>query len=197
MIRRIAFFDFDGTITTKDTFLEFIKFSKGSFSFYSGFLLYAPFMVAFKLKLISNSSAKQMILKHFFKKMPLSKFQSQCDEFALKVVPTLIRPKALKEIKKLQELGAKVVIVSASAENWLKGWCEMMKTEWIATRLVSSNDLLTGALDGNNCYGDEKVRRINEVYDLGEFDEIYCYGDTNGDKPLLALATIAFYKPFR
>jgi len=197
VIRRIAFFDFDGTVTTKDTFLEFIKFSKGPFAFYSGFLLYAPFMIAFKLKLISNQAAKQLIIRHFFGRMPLSKFQALCDEFASKVVPTLVRPKALKEIKKLQDLGAKVVVVSASAENWLRGWCEMMKVEWIATRLACSNDLLTGSLEGNNCYGDEKVRRVNEVYDLGEYDEIYCYGDTNGDKPLLALATIAFYKPFR
>lgn len=39
---RIAVFDFDGTVTTKDTLLEFIKFVRGPVSFYAGFLRYAP-----------------------------------------------------------------------------------------------------------------------------------------------------------
>ena len=39
MNKGIAFFDFDGTITTKDTLLEFIKYSRGTMSFYWGFLL--------------------------------------------------------------------------------------------------------------------------------------------------------------
>ena len=54
----IAFFDFDGTITTKDTLLEFIKFSKGNLLFYAGFLLNLHFLVAYKLKIISNQAAK-------------------------------------------------------------------------------------------------------------------------------------------
>jgi len=41
------------------------------------------------------------------------------------------------------------------------------------------------------------VRRILAAYDLSQYDEVYAYGDTKGDKPMLGLATIAFYKPFR
>jgi phosphatidylglycerophosphatase C len=44
--RRIAFFDFDGTITTKDTLLEIIKFQKGTLRFYTGFLLCSPYIAA-------------------------------------------------------------------------------------------------------------------------------------------------------
>jgi phosphoserine phosphatase len=56
---------------------------------------------------------------------------------------------------------------------------------------------ITGNLMGNNCNGGEKVIRIKQLYDTQQYDEIYCFGDTGGDKPMLALATQSFYKPFR
>ena len=59
------------------------------------------------------------------------------------------------------------------------------------------NGLLTGKIENQNCHGEEKVNRINAAFDLSQYDEIYCYGDTKGDKPMLRLATFAFYKPFR
>jgi hypothetical protein len=48
-----------------------------------------------------------------------------------------------------------------------------------------------------NCYGQEKVTRICAELDLSEYNSIYAYGDSSGDKPMLALADKAFYKPFR
>ncbi|MFT3936415.1 MAG: HAD-IB family hydrolase [Chitinophagaceae bacterium] len=197
MKKRIAFFDFDGTITTKDTLLEIIKFYKGSSAFYIGFILNAPFIVAWKAGLITNQAAKERMLTWFFKKKPLASFQESCNEFARTQIPALIRPKALQEIKKLQELGAEVVIVSASAENWLQEWCTEHGVQLIGTKLQIKNNLLTGKIEGFNCHGKEKANRIKAVFDLNSYHEIYCYGDTKGDKPMLALATSSFYKPFR
>lgn len=99
MNQRIAFFDFDGTITTKDTLLEFLKFYKGSFRFYTGFLLNIPYLLAYKLKIIPNYTAKQKVLQHFFKGEKIDVFQQYCDKFSDQVLPMLIRPKALQEIK--------------------------------------------------------------------------------------------------
>jgi len=132
--QRIAFFDFDGTITTKDTLLVFIRFSKGKIGFALGFLLNTPWLVAMKLKLISNQSAKQRVLRYFFGKQTLASFSRQCDEFAREVLPHLIRPKALSEIHRLKEAGATVVIVSASPENWINHWAEQTGADLIATR---------------------------------------------------------------
>jgi phosphatidylglycerophosphatase C len=198
--RRIAFFDFDGTITTKDTLLEFIKFTKGRFFFYFGFFLNSPWLVAYKLKLISNQLAKQRILRFFFRGMPLQKFQEHCDRFAKEILPDLIRPKAREEIILLLGKGAEVVIVSASPQNWIMGWAGLMHAELIATRLEVSNKkgiaVLTGRIAGNNCYGKEKVRRIQEAYKLSDYEEIYTYGDTKGDEPMLGLGNRPFFKPF-
>lgn len=197
MSGRIAFFDFDGTITHKDTLLEFIRFAKGDLAFYSGFLLYSPALVAFKLKLISNQAAKQLILQHFFRKTPVSKFRDLCNEFAVKVIPGLVRYKALHELQQLENNNFRIVVVSASAEDWVKIWAEKMGYDYIATRLEINSDYITGRITGSNCFGEEKVQRIRQQYNLADYAEIYCYGDSTGDRPMLALGTKSFFKPFR
>jgi HAD superfamily hydrolase (TIGR01490 family) len=193
----IAFFDFDGTITTKDTLLEFIKYSKGSFRFYLGFAFHAPVLIAYKLNIISNQRAKEIMLTHFFGGMDVDKFNSSAAEFSTAVIPSLIRPKAIGEIQKLKAMNAEVVLVSASPENWLSGWCDMQGIKCISTRLVVDQHKITGRIDGKNCHGDEKVNRIRRDFDLAEYSDVYCYGDTSGDLPMLALGTHRFFKPFR
>ncbi|PZR27839.1 MAG: HAD-IB family hydrolase [Citrobacter freundii] len=197
MKKGIAFFDFDGTITTKDTLLEFIRFAKGTLPFYTGFMLNSPYLVAFKAKIISNQLAKEKILAYFFKGMPLAHFEEICQRFATEVLPGLLRPDALKEIRSLQEKNIEIVIVSASPENWLKQWAQSIGASLIATRLEVKNDRLTGKIEGLNCYGEEKVCRIKALYTLTDYLDIFAYGDSSGDKPMLALANHSSYKPFR
>ena len=196
MKKRIAFFDFDGTITTKDTLLEIIKYQKGSFPFYLGFLLCSPFLVAYKLRIISNQKAKEITLRWFFGNMPEGFFREQCNAFAAEELPALIRPKALEEIARLKAANAEIVIVTASAAQWVQPWCNQHGLQLLATELEIKKDRLTGKIVGKNCHGREKVQRINAAYQLSQYDEVYGYGDTKGDKPMLALATFAFYRPF-
>jgi phosphatidylglycerophosphatase C len=196
-LKKIAFFDFDGTITTRDTMLAVIKFQKGVVPFYIGFLMNAPVLIGLKTKRVTNQAAKERILEYFFAGTAISSFQALCDFFAVNKLPALIRPKAMAEITSLQESGFEVVVVSASAENWVKAWCTKAGVKLIATKLELKDDALTGKISGINCHGEEKVLRIKSEYDLSKYGEIYCYGDTSGDKPMLALGTKSFYKPFR
>lgn len=193
----IAFFDFDGTVTKKDTLLEFIRFSKGNARFSLGFLLNSPWLIAYKLKLISNQRAKERILTFFFGKCPRDRFNDYCARFSSTALPRLIRPKALEEITRLQAAGTEVVIVSASPEDWIRSWATSRETALLATKLQQSGDRLTGRIEGINCHGEEKVCRIRAAYNLDEYSKIYAYGDSKGDRPMLALAHIRFYRPFR
>ena len=70
-MKRIAAFDFDGTITRKDTLIEFLRFAGGSARLYVVFALYSPLLVLMKLKLYSNQKAKEKIFAHYFKSMPI------------------------------------------------------------------------------------------------------------------------------
>ncbi|HEY4155886.1 MAG TPA: HAD-IB family hydrolase [Puia sp.] len=195
--KRIAFFDFDGTITTRDTLPEIIRFQKGTLSLYTGLLRHFPLLLAYKLKIVSNDRAKQKVLRYFFGGMNAGLFQQNCDLFAEERLSRLIRPAALEEINKLKKEKTEVVIVSASAGNWIRKWSDSLELELVSTSLEIKNGLITGRIAGKNCHGEEKVRRIREKWNLNEFDEVYAYGDTEGDRPMLALATKSFFRPFR
>lgn len=196
MARSIAFFDFDGTITRKDTMLEFIRFSKGDTSYYAGMLLLSPWLLAMKAGIISNAEAKERMLAHFFKGLSLGDFNNYCASFIDKALPSLLRPDAMQKIREHQNNGDEVVVVSASAENWVAGWCNANKMACLATRLEVVNDKITGKLSGPNCNGPEKVNRIKANYDPANYESVYCYGDTSGDRPMLSIATHPFYRHF-
>ncbi len=196
-MRQIAFFDFDGTITYKDTLLEIAKFHKGKAAWLVGMLLLSPLLIGMKLKLVNNTRMKERYLSFFFGGISVEDFQILCEAFVQQKIPALLRPGALAEIKKHQDAGTPVVLVSASPENWLKSWCAANNITCIATRLAVKDGLITGTIDGNNCFGPEKVRRIRELYDLSDFQQIFCYGDSSGDRELLEIATSPHYKPFR
>ncbi len=196
-MKKIAFFDFDGTITTKDTLLEVIKHQKGKVLFYTGFLLNAPTLVGLKLKMVSNQKAKERMLRYFFSGMNIAAFQQACNKFVDEVLPAMIRMDAIEEIQKLKTEGFEVVVVSASPTNWIQKWTDANGLGLIATNLQYIGETLSGYIDGVNNNAEEKVARIKAVYNLAEYGEIYCYGDSSGDKPMLALGTKAFYKPFR
>ena len=197
MKKAIAFFDFDGTLTTKDSLLEFIKYSKGTLAFYSGFILNIHYLFAYTLKIITNQKAKEKIISHFFAGMSSVEFQELCSRFSKEKIPQLIRSGAWLEIKKLQQNEVKIVIVSASPENWIQDWATEINADLIATKLIQTDNIITGEIDGINCHGQEKVIRIKEKYILENYNEILAYGDSSGDKPMLALAHKGYMKPFR
>ncbi len=197
MKKGIAFFDFDGTITTKDSFIEFMRFNLGDRKFFTGFMLNAPYMLAFKLKLMSNQAAKEKMIRYFYKDVPIEKFNEDCRRFAKEILPGLIRPKALLEIERLKKANCLVVVVTASPENWVCYWTNELGIELIGSQLEVIDGKITGKLCGKNCHGEEKVRRITEKHVIADYEEIYAYGDTRGDLPMLGIATSSHYKPFR
>jgi len=193
----LALFDFDGTITTHDSLIKFIRYSVGDLKTAWGMLLLSPMLVIFKLKLIPNYKAKQMMISYFFKGMDEIAFKKCAKEYSLNHIASILRPKAMKKIAWHKEEGHKVVIVSASMKSWLKPWCDENNLDLIATRLEINNGIVTGKFLTKNCYGIEKANRVNERYNLSDYNHIYAYGDSRGDKELLALADKNFYKPFR
>ncbi len=192
----IAFFDFDGTITTRDSMIELIKFHHGKLNLYAGLTVLSPWMIAMKLKLISNQKAKEKLLTWFFKDYSTDDFSKICKSFIQKKLSTIINPEAIQKINEHKKNGNEVVVVSASATNWIEGWCKENNLKCIATQLEDVDDKITGKLAGINCNYNEKANRILKEYNLNNYSAIYCYGDTKGDKAMLQLATHAFYRTF-
>jgi len=194
--KSLALFDFDGTITQKDSFIEFIRFYKGEATFIFGMMLLSPFLIAYKLKIIKNWQAKQMTLKFFFRGEPVDTFKSKCQDFTTKVIPSLVKKKAIDKIEEHQQHGDRVIIVTASAEDWLQDWCKTKNIELIATQLEKVDGKVTGKILGNNCYGDEKTNRIMSYLNIRDYSTVFAYGDSKGDHAMLKLADVKLYKPF-
>jgi HAD superfamily hydrolase (TIGR01490 family) len=195
--KRIAFFDFDGTLTTKDTMWQMVLFARGRWGLIKGFVWFGPTLVFYKLGLVSAQRAKEAVLRFFFKGEDVEQFDALCARFAEQAVPQLIRPQALQEIRELAKANVEMVIVSASLENWVRPWASKWGIKTIATRAALNNGKLTGSIEGVNCNGMEKVNRIKKEYDLSQFDHIVVFGDTSGDLPMLQLGHQAHFKPFR
>lgn len=193
----IAFFDFDGTITRKDTLFDFLRFSFGNFRFIFGIFVISPMLVAFKLKIISNTKAKEYLLSWFLKNISIASFLEMANLYSLIRIDKITRQSTMKKILWHKRQGHTVVVVSASPKYWLVPWCTKNKLVLLATKLEIKNGVITGKISGQNCYGNEKAKKILELYNLGEFDYIYAYGDSAGDREMLDLANYKFYKIFK
>jgi len=211
--KKIYCFDFDGTLTTKDTLIEFIKYAKGKHRFLLGFLLYSPLLVLMKLHLYPNWKAKQKVFKYFFGGMDIKDFDRVCQDFAAHS-SHLLRPQGFDLIREVLTRQEQVLIVSASIDNWVRPFFTLQGLEGIevlGTQIEVVNGNITGYFKTNNCYGEEKVHRICEALtqtlDNGKgvsslsFDRtqygIEAFGDSRGDKEMLAFADKGHFKPFR
>ena len=193
-MKKIYAFDFDGTLTTKDTLLEFIRFAKGTLAFGLGFLRYTHLLVLMKLGVYPNWKAKQKVFAHFFKGMSIDDFDALCQEFA-DSSKHLLRPKGIEAINKAQSEGSEVLIVSASIDNWVQPFFANVKV--LGTQIEVVDGKLTGRFLTKNCYGQEKVNRILTLHPNRQDYHLTAYGDSRGDKDLLAWADESYFKPFR
>ncbi len=194
---RLALFDFDGTITTKDSMVKFIQYAVGKRKYYFGLLRLSPMLMAYKLNLYPNDKAKERLLAYFFKKITIKEFQEIVIGYDKNELDKIVRKEAIAKILWHKKQGDEVVVVSASMECWLKLWCDRQNIKLIATKLEIENGKFTGKFATPNCYGEEKVTRLKELYPTEKYSHIYAYGDSRGDRELLKLADEAFYKPFR
>ncbi len=201
---RIYVFDFDGTITTKDTFALFLKYYAGSANWLGNVLRLLPKFIAYKTGLIDRHAVKKAVVNRFFANQSFSDIEIRAEQFAKDIIPTLIRPAALKNVRsKLEnpEIGpSSLYICSASIGPYLRHWARSVgihEKNVMATELEFINDRATGKLEGYNVWGPNKVRRINDQFAPSPVNIVEAYGDTRGDREMLHAAEASFHKPFR
>ncbi|MFC1546735.1 HAD-IB family hydrolase [bacterium] len=191
---KLALFDFDGTVTTKNSVVFFILYMAGIRKFLLGSLYLGPFFLLYILGIISNHFIKETAFKYFFKGWDVDDFNMRAKSFVVVQIPVILRAKGIERIKWHKQQGHKVVIVSASIPNYLGVWCKDENIEMTATELEVKDNKITGRLAGKNCYGIEKANLIKQKYNLDDFDYIYGYGNSRGDLNMLSIVDEAYYK---
>jgi len=189
----LVLFDFDGTITKKDSFVDFLLFGLGITRFFLGFLLISPMIFLYFVKLFPNWKMKELTISLFFKGISLEDLKDICRRYGREKLAGIVRTNAQERINWHLEKGHAVVIITATIEYYLNEWCQKQNIKLIATKIQIKNGKITGKINGKICYGKEKVRRIKEKYDLHKYKKIYAYGDSQGDIPMLNLANIRYY----
>jgi HAD superfamily hydrolase (TIGR01490 family) len=184
-MKQLFAFDFDGTLTTRDTLIAFIRYACGTPRFLLGFLLHAPLLVLMKLRLYSNGKAKQRLFSWFFRGMPIETFDALCQSFA-STHRHLLRPETVRLLQQALSEGSEVLVVSASIDNWVQPFFPAVTV--LGTQIEVIDGRLSGRFLTPNCYGQEKVRRILALHPDRSAYRLTAYGDSRGDRELLAFA---------
>lgn len=189
----LALFDFDGTITSADTWTPFMRFAVRPARIVA-WLPFIPVVAAYRLGVVSASRVRQLAARVGFRGEDAARVRRLGAEYAATVLPTMLRQDAMERIAWHALQGDDVVIVSASLDVYLGPWCEAQGLEHICATLEERDGRLTGRYLGGDCVADEKVRRIRERYDLSRYSLIYAYGDTAEDRQMLELAHKRYYR---
>jgi phosphatidylglycerophosphatase C len=193
----VAAFDFDGTLTRRDTLLPFLILLAGPVLFTRHMLQLAPVLAAYRIGVMRNDVAKQRVLGRFLCGMESTVLQSKAEQFAVAKLPHLLRPEAIRRLQWHQNHGHRCVVISASLRLYVEPWARAAGChDVLATDIETRAGYVTGNIDGKNCFGSEKVRRLEAL--LGNRGDyiLYAYGDSRGDTELLASADHAYYRKF-
>lgn len=189
--RTVAAFDFDGTLTRRDTLLPFLVQLCGPSRVAWALASEAPVLASVALGRGDRDAGKARLLARVLAGRPLAAVQAVVDSYAADVTARRLRPDTVTRLRWHVRNGHDVVVVSASPELYVAPIVRRLGVPTVlATGLeVDAADRLTGRLLGANVRGPEKERRLREH--LGsEPVTLYAYGDSTGDRELLAMADV-------
>jgi HAD superfamily hydrolase (TIGR01490 family) len=193
----IAVFDFDHTLTERDSLRPFLLHLAGPVGFAGKALLSLPVVAGYFLGWIDDGRAKAALFRRFLGGTPVEPVREQARDFARNRLPDLLRPEAMNRLHWHREQGHRLVLVSASVGLYLRPWAEAEGfDDVVCTELEAKGGRFTGAFDGPNCNGPEKVRRLRAAVPEVDAAEVYAYGDSAGDRELLQMADYAYYRSF-
>ena len=195
--RPLVAFDFDGTLTHRDSFLAFLFWRAGPVRCLAGLPGLAPSGLAW-LRHRDRGRMKEALLRRYLAGATRQDILTSARAFATARSAALLRPDALRCWREWRRRGARLIIVTASPEIIVAPFARGLGADLlIGTRLAfDASDRVTGRLEGANCRGMEKVSRLKEVF--GDALRLEAaYGDSGGDTQMLAISDEPGLRVFR
>jgi phosphatidylglycerophosphatase C len=188
--RVVAAFDFDKTLTRRDTFRMYLRQLVGPASFTVGVLRSAPHLISgFLLGGAHRNAAKEALLRRLMTGWPAAEAEASAQRLATSIIDRWLRPDTCARLAWHRRKGHEIVIVSASFEPYVRivghylGADAVLATRWE----VDSHGRLTGRLFGPNVRGPRKAVLLSEFL-ANQAAFVYVYGNSRGDREMLDLA---------
>ncbi len=195
--RPVVAFDFDGTLTVRDSFMAYLAFQAGPGAYAAGLARLAPAALAY-LARRDRGALKQAATRVFLRGTSLPDLQRSAEAFAEQAADSLLRPDALQTWRHWQTGGAVMAIVTASPEPIVAPFARRLGADvLIGTRLtLDEAGRITGGFSTENCRAAAKVERLRARFGA-DVRLAAAYGDTSGDHEMLALAQEPGYRVFK
>lgn len=201
-VERLAIFDVDYTLTSKETLMEFFRFmvaKKPSNIKYLPRAIFAGLM--FVIGFFDEKKTKETFLK-FIEGTEEKEMDILVKEFYDNRLSKILYKDAIEMMRKLKQEGCKIYLISASPEFYLKELYNIKEVDKVlGTRFISSKGIHSRRLEGLNCKGEEKVKRLKEELKKEgievDYKNSYMFSDSLSDKPLFDLVGNAYLINYR
>ncbi len=160
----VAIFDLDRTVTRIGTYSPFLLFAARRLNPLRlacvPLVLFA--MAGYKLRLLSRKRLKETMHRLMLgNAVAQERMAAVACAFAAHTIASNIYPEARLLLDQERDSGAMVVIASAAHEFYLAPICHALGAQHvIGTRSTGLGPILRARINGENCYGKEKCRRI-------------------------------------
>lgn len=197
MTQPVAAFDVDGTLTTRDCVVPFLRRVAPRLAPLGPLTRRSAHLVA-SLARRDRDRLKQLAAESVFTGRDVAVVEAVAKAYAAHVHGQWLRPDTVARLDAHRRAGSHVVLVSASFEVYLHPLGDLLGVDGVlGTRLGVRDGRFTGHLDGPNCRGPEKVTRLHAWLDatMGgrAASHVTAYGDSNGDRELLCDADVAVW----
>ncbi|MCU1372664.1 MAG: HAD-superfamily subfamily hydrolase [Ilumatobacteraceae bacterium] len=194
--RRIAAFDFDGTLTRRDTLLPFLARATGPNTFSRTVGRIAPVAVRaragrLEAEVHHRDATKAALLRELFRGRSDAWLQARGQQYAT-TLGAKLRPEMVEQVRWHRDAGHELVIVSASLATYLTPFAAAFGFDHvIAVEMqIGSDGHLTGEMTGPNVRGEEKAVRLRRWIGDDTPEIMWAYGNSSGDTELLAMADV-------
>jgi phosphatidylglycerophosphatase C len=193
----IVAFDFDGTLTVRDSFIAFLKWRAGPGRYALGLVRLAPRALAYLFHR-DRGRIKAAAVREYLRGVPRERLETDARQFAERFSRSLLRPDAVAAWKRWRADHVRLVIVTASPELLVAPFARGLGADGLlGTELeFDAQGRVAGGLSSPNCRGPEKVVRLKAAFGA-DLELKAAYGDTSGDREMLAMAEIAGYRVFK
>ena len=191
----LALFDFDGTLTTRETFPAFMRYAVVRPRLLAGGVLLAPVVFGYRRGWVAGNPTRASIVQMGLRGVDAERLRAQGAAFARDVLPGVLRPEAMARLAWHRQRGDRVVVVSGGLDVYLAPWCADQGVELLCSVLAERGGRITGYA-GLQCVGEEKVRRVRTLCDPQAYAAIHAYGDTHEDQAMLAMAHHRTYRGY-